>query len=98
MHTGQNSIAPENSLPQLGQMRRGSVLIVVTALQPQFEPKPTARSTECCKIGLRGPWQSCCPVPQAIACLLFTVARQIKFRNKIPTFGDPPAPVTEVHL
>jgi NAD(P)-dependent dehydrogenase (short-subunit alcohol dehydrogenase family) len=28
-HTGQNSIAPENSLPQIGQMRWGSTLIIV---------------------------------------------------------------------
>jgi hypothetical protein len=27
MHTGQNFIAPENSLPQLGQVRWGSVLM-----------------------------------------------------------------------
>ena len=27
MQTGQNSIAPENSLPQLGQVRTGSVFI-----------------------------------------------------------------------
>jgi hypothetical protein len=46
MHTGQNSIASENSLPQLGQVRRTSVLIVLAALQPQREPKVTPRSTE----------------------------------------------------
>src|SRR5271165_3718922 len=28
MHTGQNSIAPENSLPQLGQVRWGSVVMI----------------------------------------------------------------------
>jgi hypothetical protein len=27
-HTGQNSIAPENSLPQLGQVRWGSAVII----------------------------------------------------------------------
>jgi hypothetical protein len=32
MHTGQNSIAPENSLPQLGQVRWGSVLMGLTVL------------------------------------------------------------------
>jgi hypothetical protein len=32
MQTGQNSIAPENSLPQLGQVRWGFVLIVLAAL------------------------------------------------------------------
>jgi hypothetical protein len=30
MQTGQNSIAPESSLPQLGQVRRGSVLMGLT--------------------------------------------------------------------
>jgi hypothetical protein len=54
MQTGQNSIAPENSLPQLGQVRLGSVLMALTALQLQFEPKPTAQSIEWCKIGLHG--------------------------------------------
>jgi hypothetical protein len=34
MHTGQNSIAPENSLPQLGQVRCRSALMAVIALQP----------------------------------------------------------------
>jgi hypothetical protein len=34
MQTGQNSIAPENSLPQLGQARWGSALMALTALQP----------------------------------------------------------------
>ena len=38
--TGQNSIAPENSLPQLGQVRWGSALILLTA--PQSKPRRTA--------------------------------------------------------
>jgi len=32
MQTGQNSIAPENSLPQLGQVRWGSVFMNLTVL------------------------------------------------------------------
>ena len=32
MHTGQNSIAPENSLPQLGQVRWRSVFMDLTVL------------------------------------------------------------------
>src|SRR6201997_1373089 len=32
MQTGQNSIAPENSLPQLGQVRWGSVLMHLAVL------------------------------------------------------------------
>jgi hypothetical protein len=31
--TGQNSIAPENSLPQLGQMRWGCVLMALTVIR-----------------------------------------------------------------
>ena len=61
MQTGQNSIAPESSLPQLGQVRWGSVLMGLTALQPQSEPKATPRSTEWCEIGQHGPWQTVVP-------------------------------------
>ena len=39
MQTGQNSIAPENSLPQLGQVRCGCVFMGLIALRPQSEPK-----------------------------------------------------------
>jgi hypothetical protein len=46
MQTGQNSMAPEKSLPQLGQVRWDSVFMELTLLQPQFERKPTARSIE----------------------------------------------------
>jgi len=53
LQTGQNSIAPENSLPQLGQVRWGSVLMGLTALQPHSEPKATPRSTEWCEIDRR---------------------------------------------
>src|SRR5271165_52461 len=58
MHIGQNSIASESSLPQLGQVRRGSVLIVLAALQPQPEPKATPRSTEWCESGQHSAWHS----------------------------------------
>jgi hypothetical protein len=43
MHTGQNSTVPESSLPQIEQMRWGSVLMDLTVLQPQSEPKATPR-------------------------------------------------------
>jgi hypothetical protein len=56
MHTGQNSIAPESSLPQLGQVRWGSVLMVLAGLQPQSEPKATPRSTESREIVQHGFW------------------------------------------
>ena len=83
MQTGQNSIAPANSLPQLGQVRWGSVLMGITALQPQSEPKATPRSTDWCEIGRQGPWQIVVHIAQATTCS-FTLARQITFRNKIP--------------
>src|SRR5271167_4525279 len=49
--TGQSSIGPENSLPQIEQTRWSSVLMVLTAVQPQPEPKATPRFTEWCEIG-----------------------------------------------
>jgi len=45
MHTGQNSIAPENSLPQLGQVRWGSVLMLLIAFQSHPQPETTPLST-----------------------------------------------------
>ena len=41
MHTGQNSIPPENSLPQLGQTRLSSMFMGLIALQSEPEPKAT---------------------------------------------------------
>ena len=41
MQTGQNSTAPESSLPQLGQVRWDSLLMFLIAFQPQPELKPT---------------------------------------------------------
>jgi hypothetical protein len=61
MHTGQNSIAPENSLPQLGQVRWGSVFMALTTLQPQPEPQHHNTRTEWCEIGQHGPWQTVVP-------------------------------------
>jgi hypothetical protein len=82
MQTGQNSIAPENSLPQLEQVRWGSVLMDLDALQSQPELKTTPRSTEWWEIASTAPLVNCSPVPQAIACS-FILVRQITFRNKI---------------
>jgi hypothetical protein len=92
MHTGQNFIAPENSLPQLGQVRWNSVLMALTALQPQPEPKIKPRATEWCEIGRHGHWQTVVPFHKPKACSL-TLAPQIEFRNKIPTVGALPRPV-----
>jgi hypothetical protein len=49
MQTGQNCIASDNSLPQLGQVRWGSALMALSALQPQPESKATR---------LRRAWQT----------------------------------------
>jgi hypothetical protein len=83
MHTGQNSFAPENSLPQLAQVRWVSAFMDLTVLQPPFEPKPTARSTEWCKIGLHSPWQSWCPVPRAIALSIYITVLGQRENGKI---------------
>jgi hypothetical protein len=56
----------------------------LTALQSHSELKATPHSTEWCEIGRYRPLANCCPVAQAIA-YSFIVARQITFRNKIPT-------------
>jgi hypothetical protein len=87
MQTGQNSIAPENSLPQLGQVRWGSVLIVLTLPSTHSEPRKKHHAcTERCEIGQHGSLANCCPVSQAIASS-FRVARHIAFRNRIPIAG-----------
>jgi len=67
MHTGQNSIAPENSLPQLGQVRWGSLLMALAALQPQHHH---AR-TEWCEIGQHGLWQTGVPLHKQLRIALF---------------------------
>src|SRR5262249_31122089 len=83
MQTGQNCIAPENSLPQLGQVRWRSVLMDATALPPQFGRNTTPRSTPVVGNQPTRPLANCSPVPQANACFL-RLARQITLRNKIP--------------
>jgi hypothetical protein len=72
MQTGQNSIAPENSLPQLGQVRWGSVLMALTALQAHSEPKATpCASTEWCKSGQHGPWRTVVPLHKQLRVTLY---------------------------
>ena len=88
IQTGQNSSVPENSLPQLGQVRLVCVLIVLDVLQRQ--PQPTAKPPAHRVVRNRParPLANCCHVPQAVA-RSFILARQIMFRNKIPAaFGD----------
>jgi hypothetical protein len=81
MQTGQNSIAPENSLPQLGQVRWGSVLMALISLQPRSEPKATPRFTEWGESGQYSAWQTDVPFHEQFANYL-TLAHQITFRNK----------------
>jgi hypothetical protein len=69
-HTGQNSIAPENSLAQLGQVRWGSVIMALAALQSQPEPKATPRTTEWCEIGQQGFWHIVVPLHEQSRVLL----------------------------
>src|SRR5262249_20282675 len=75
--TGQNSIAPENSLPQLRQVRWGSLLIGLTALQPQHKPKTTQRSTEWGESGQPCAWHT---VVRCTSVLCYTSAQK-------PCFG-----------
>jgi hypothetical protein len=69
MHTGKNSIAPESSLPQLGQVRLSSVFMGLTALQPQSEPKAAPHSTEWCEIVQRHPLANDGPASIASLCI-----------------------------
>src|SRR5208283_229388 len=62
VHTGQNSMAPESSVPQLGQVRLGSLFMGLPTLQPQSERKATPRSTEWREIGRHRPWQTVVPL------------------------------------
>jgi hypothetical protein len=71
MHSGQNSIASESSLPQLGQVRWRSVLMVLTALQP----KATPRSTESRKNGQNCPFQTVIPFHKQLRVPLYYRAK-----------------------
>jgi hypothetical protein len=79
MQTGQNSIAPKNSLPQLGQVHWESVLMDYPVLWPQSEP--TTRSIEWCEIVQRHPLANVGPA--SIASLLLSQGYQIRARIKI---------------
>jgi hypothetical protein len=59
--------------------------MALTALQPQSDPKGSPRHTSGAKSAGTA-LANCFPFAQAITCS-FIVARQIRFRNKIPTAG-----------
>ena len=85
--TGQNSIAPENSLPQLGQVRWGSVLIFLTIL-PRPQPKAAPRSAEQCEPGQHSSWRTVFLLHEQSSVAL-TLAHQITFQNKFPAARVP---------
>src|SRR6516165_12238607 len=82
MQTGQNSIAPENSLPQLGQVRWGSVLIFLTTL-PRPQPKAAPRSAERWNSHQHSSWRTVFLLHEHSS-IASTVAHQIAFQNKFP--------------
>src|SRR5580704_19256973 len=84
IQTGQNSIAPENSLPQLGQVRWGSVFMGLTVLRPPSGPKSSTKLRPVVQNRQTRPLANCCLVPQTIA-RSFILARQVTCRNKIPS-------------
>jgi hypothetical protein len=56
MQTGQNSIVPENTLPQLWQVRWVSVLMFSTVIQLQFQRTPIALTGDRCESSRRRFW------------------------------------------
>jgi len=78
MQTGQNSIASENSLPQLGQVRWGSALMDLPVLR-RSDPKTTPRSTEWCESGQHGPWQTVVPFHKLVCSIICAASSN---RNK----------------
>jgi hypothetical protein len=62
MQTGQNSIAPENSLPQLGQVRWGSVFMELTALQRNLSGNQRRAPSSGAKSAFTAPGKAVIPV------------------------------------
>jgi hypothetical protein len=56
-------------IPQLGQVRWGSVLMDLTVLWPQIESKATPQSAEWCEIGQRHPRPNDGPASIASLCI-----------------------------
>jgi len=54
-------VAPESSLPQLGQVRWGSVLMALTAFQPQSESKANTALHRGVRNRPARPWQTVVP-------------------------------------
>jgi hypothetical protein len=84
MQTGQNSIASESSFPQIEQVRWVSVLMPLTVLQPQSEPKATPRSIEWCEVVQRHPLRMMFRLQ--LQASVFSQGYQIRARIKIRDF------------
>jgi hypothetical protein len=83
MHTGQNAIAPESSLPQVGQVRRGCVLMALTVIRnlsrtQHHAPPSGAKSAN----GIR--WRMM--VRLQLRASVFSQGYQIRARIKIRDF------------
>jgi hypothetical protein len=82
MQTGQNSIAPENSLPQFGQVRWDSVLIVLTGLSAATSADSKATLHRVAQNRSARLLANCWPVPQAIACSsIFSASNHVSEQN-----------------
>jgi hypothetical protein len=84
MHTGQNSTVPESSLPQIEQMRWGSVLMDLTVLQPQSEPKATPPTSSGAKSSSGIRWRMMVRLQSRAS--VFSKGYQIPARIKIRDF------------
>jgi hypothetical protein len=88
-HTdGQNSITPESSLPQVGQIRFGSVLMGLCAFNRNLSQKQNHAPLVC---PVR--WRAIVQFHKQLR-VSWTVADEVDFRNKIPAdrfFGLPQA-------
>jgi hypothetical protein len=86
MHTGQNSIAPESSLPQVGQVRWGCVLMALTVIRnlsrTQHHAPPSGAKSAKSANGIR--WRMM--VRLQLRASVFSQGYQIRARIKIRDF------------
>jgi hypothetical protein len=68
-------------LPQLGQVRWGSVLMTLTVLQRQSEPKATPRATEWCESGQHSPWQTVVSLHKQLRVSLYYRVKHVSEQN-----------------
>jgi hypothetical protein len=82
MQTGQNCIAPENSLPQLGQVRWGSGFMDLTVLQPQHT------RTAWFEIGQDSGWHTVVPLHAQLRVPLFYRVKSLFGTEFVPLAYD----------